>query len=64
MRLLFNKTYFLLALLLLSVELFIGFFVRDAVIRPYGGDFLVVILLYCMLKSFIDLAVYPLHLRC
>lgn len=50
----FNKTYFLLALLLLFIEIGIGTFVRDAIIRPYGGDFLVVILIYCMVKSAID----------
>jgi hypothetical protein len=55
----FHKTYFLLALVFLVTELFIGFYMHDAVIRPYGGDFLVVILLYCLLKSFTSLAVLP-----
>ena len=55
----FNKTYFLLALLLLAIEFLIGFYAHDAIIRPYGGDFLVVILLYCFVKSFIDLSVLP-----
>lgn len=27
---------------------------HDAIIRPYGGDFLVVILLYCMVKTFVN----------
>jgi hypothetical protein len=26
----------------------------DNVIRPYGGDFLVVVLIYCLIKSFIN----------
>jgi DNA integrity scanning protein DisA with diadenylate cyclase activity len=30
---------------------------HDATIRPYGGDLLVVILIYCFLKSFLDLPV-------
>jgi hypothetical protein len=53
----FHKTYFLLALLLLFVELFIGLYMHDSIIRPYGGDFLVVILLYCFVKSFINFPV-------
>ena len=32
----------------------IALFVRDNFIRPYGGDFLVVILIYCFVKSFLD----------
>lgn len=27
---------------------------HDAIIRPYGGDFLVVILLYCMVKTCVN----------
>lgn len=50
----FNKNYFLLALLLLFTEVLIGSFVHDVFVRPYGGDFLVVILLYCVVKSFMD----------
>jgi hypothetical protein len=53
----FHKYYFLLALLLLAIEVFIGFYMHDAVIRPYGGDFLVVILLYCLVKSFTNIPV-------
>jgi hypothetical protein len=55
----FNKTYFVLGLLLLAIEFLIGFYAHDAIVRPYGGDFLVVILLYCFVKSFIDLPVLP-----
>jgi hypothetical protein len=52
--LIFNKTYFMLALLLLLTEVYIGLYIHDTIIRPYGGDFLVVILLYCLVKSFIN----------
>lgn len=48
----FNKNYFLATLLLFLIEVGIALFVRDRFIRPYFGDFLVVILLYCLLKSF------------
>ena len=50
----FNKSYFLLALSLLGIEAYIGIYMPDTIIRPYGGDFLVVILLYCLVKSFIN----------
>src|ERR1700731_187845 len=55
--LIFNKTYFLLALLLLLTEVYIGCYMHDSIIRPYGGDFLVVILLYCLVKSFFNFPV-------
>ncbi len=48
----FNSTYFLAALLLFFTEVFIAAVVQDSFIRPYGGDFLVVVFLYCLLKSF------------
>jgi Protein of unknown function (DUF2809) len=50
----FHKTYFLFALLLFVTEVIIGLYVHDTVIRPYGGDFLVVMLLYCLVKSFLN----------
>ena len=49
----FNKKFFLLAIFIFIVELFIGFFVQDKFIRPYGGDFLVVILIYAILRAFL-----------
>lgn len=52
-----NLTYILLSAILLIAELLIGVYMHDAFIRPYGGDFLVVILLYCFTKSFVDLPV-------
>jgi len=55
----FNSKYFSLALLLLITEIIIGAWVHDSFIRPFGGDFLVVILIYCMVKGFIDTPVSP-----
>ena len=52
-----NFGYFLMFWLLLITELLIGIYIRDSFIRPYGGDFLVVMLLYCFVKSFIDASV-------
>lgn len=51
----FNKTYFGLTILLFTIEVLIALYVRDRFIRPYAGDVLVVILIYCFLRSFLQL---------
>ncbi|MBN8649943.1 MAG: DUF2809 domain-containing protein [Cytophagales bacterium] len=56
----FNKTYFGLTVLLFVVEVLIALFVHDNFIRPYVGDVLVVILIYCFVKSFLDLPEFVL----
>jgi glycopeptide antibiotics resistance protein len=53
----FHSKYFLAAVILFLIEVFIAAFVQDSFIRPYGGDFLVVVFLYCLLKSFFKLPV-------
>lgn len=50
----FNFNYFILTLILLSIEVLIALYVHDKIIRPYIGDLLVVILIYCFLKSFLN----------
>ncbi|GCC50098.1 DUF2809 domain-containing protein [Chryseotalea sanaruensis] len=50
----FSKTYFIIALLIFVVEVLIALFIRDRIIRPYLGDVLVVILIYCFIKSFLS----------
>lgn len=55
--LIFRKNYFIAALALLFIEIIIGLYVHDNIIRPYIGDYLVVILLYCLLKSFFNIPV-------
>lgn len=52
----FNRSYFVIAILLFVIELLIALYVNDQIIRPYFGDFLVVILIYCFIKSFLDSA--------
>ena|SRR5712675_3116640 len=39
------------------IEMLIGLYAHDRIIRPYGGDFLVVILLYCLIRTFLRLPV-------
>lgn len=50
----FQKTYFLLAVLLFVIEVLIALFLDDRFVRPYVGDFLVVILLYCFLRGVLN----------
>ena len=50
----FRKKYFLFAVLLFVIEVLIALFLHDRFIRPYVGDFLVVILLYCFFRSFLN----------
>lgn len=59
MKFAFSKKYFLLAIALFIVEVLIGAYMHDRFIRPYVGDFLVVILLYCLVKSFIQASATP-----
>jgi hypothetical protein len=48
--------------LLLVIEILIALYVHDHFIRPYIGDVLVVILLYCFVRSFIKAPVVPVAL--
>jgi hypothetical protein len=54
----FNRNYFAITILLFLLEIAIALYVHDNFIRPYFGDFLVVILLYCFLKSFVKVSVW------
>jgi hypothetical protein len=56
----FNKKYFLIAVILFLIEVLIAAYVNDAIVRPYVGDYLVVILLYCFVRSFVNLPVVSL----
>jgi len=58
----FHWVYFLLTLLILAVELYIAGCTHDAIIRPYGGDYLCVIFLYTLIRTFWNLPVRPLAL--
>jgi len=54
----FNRHYFIIAIIIFLVEILIAFFIHDTIIRPYIGDFLVVILIYCFVKSFLNTPVW------
>ena len=53
----FSWFYFVWTMCLLMAEVFIGRYMHDDFVRPFGGDFLIVMLLYCFIKSFFDLPV-------
>ena len=48
----FNPYYFYWTVLLFIVEVYIGVFVKDDFVRPYMGDFLVVMLIYTFIRAF------------
>ena len=51
--------YLLLAGCLLLTEILIASMIHDKYIRPFGGDFLVVIFLYCLIRGITDLKKLP-----
>lgn len=53
----FHKGYFGLTAGLFLIEVLIALYVHDNFIRPYFGDFLVVILMYCFIRTFANLDV-------
>jgi hypothetical protein len=56
----FNPVYFFLALALVGIDILIVAFLHDAVIRPYGGDLLWSIFLYCLVRCFVNRPVMPI----
>ena len=56
----FKGRYFIVALIIFFIEIFIALFAHDRFVRPYAGDFLVVILIYCFLRAFLDIQVIKL----
>jgi len=51
MKLQYNKTYLIASIILFIVEALIAIFLKDGFIRHTFGDYLAIILLYCMFKS-------------
>lgn len=51
----FHRIYFFLFILIFIIEVLIALYVHDAFIRPYFGDVLVVILIYCFLKALLNI---------
>ena len=49
----FKPGFLVIAFILFVIEVLIALYVRDNIIRPYVGDFLVVIMLYCFVRAFV-----------
>lgn len=50
----FSKPYFWTAIGLFITEVVIAVYVHDSIIRPYAGDVLATVLLYCMVRSVLN----------
>ncbi len=51
----FNLKYLFLTTILFLTEVVIALFVKDTLIRPFVGDVLVVVLIYCFLRIFLQI---------
>jgi DNA integrity scanning protein DisA with diadenylate cyclase activity len=49
-----KPAYLVLAIALFIIEVAIAAYMHDAFVRPYFGDVLVVILIYCAVKTFLN----------
>jgi hypothetical protein len=50
----FYPRYFNVALVIFVIEVLIALYVKDKFIRPYVGDVLVVIMIYCFIRAYVD----------
>ena len=50
----FSKGYFLVASGLLLTEIVIALSAHDQIIRPYAGNLLATVFLYCLVRSFVE----------
>ena len=55
MQFAFNLKHLLFTIILFLTELVIALFVKDTLIRPFIGDVLVVVLVYCFLRIFLQI---------
>jgi uncharacterized membrane protein len=53
MKLTFNSKFLFIFLAIFVIEVLIGKYLHDAFIRPFGGDVLVVVLIYAFLRIFL-----------
>ena len=58
----FDRKYFFLTVALFIIEVLIALFVRDAFVRPYVGDYLVVMLIYCSIRTFLNASAWKVAL--
>ena len=54
----FRLSYFITTIVIFIIEVLIAVYIHDSIIRPFIGDVLVVILIYCFVRSFINSPVW------
>ncbi len=54
----FNPLYFNIALVIFVIEVLIALYVKDRIIRPYVGDVLVVIMIYCFIRTYFNASAF------
>jgi hypothetical protein len=59
LSLIFRARYAMAAAAIFAIEVLIALFAHDALIRPYGGDALAVVLVYAGLRAVTPLRVVP-----
>ena len=64
MRIKLNVKYLCAFAIVFVIEAIIAVFIHDDFIRPYVGDILVVVLIYCFIKAFVRYGIkyLPLHI--
>lgn len=56
------KKYLILTILLFGIEVYIALYMHDAFVRPFFGDFLAVLFVYCGLRIFPQTTSLPMIL--
>ena len=64
MRIKLNIKYLCVFIAVFIIEAIIAVFIHDNFIRPYIGDVLVVVLIYCLIKTFVrnEIRLLPLYI--
>ena len=59
----FKPKYLLLCVFIFCIEVLIAKYMHDQVIRPFGGDVLVVVLIYAFIRSFLNINYKKISLK-
>ncbi len=53
-----NSRYLFTGFAIFVIEVLIALFLNDAIIRPHVGDLLVIIMIYCFIRAFVNISVW------
>ena len=64
MKIKLSKKYLCVFIVVFIIETIIAVFIQDNFVRPYLGDVLVVVLIYCLIKTFVrnEIKMLPLYI--